>query len=260
MFESLDQKTSRSSLRWTFWAGMCIVAGILSLLIVVPKLFPAEIPKEMMARVASHLPPVPTGNPTPPHVKVVEVKRELGPPRKTFIPPVFTEPRQVPQGHPVVFDEPSGPPALQSGPQDGPVCVGCLPGPVCIGCMGTDTRAVLPPPPPPPAPKPKAEAPKEEPVVRIRRGGEVQQAMLVRQIKPLYPPLAKQARIQGVVRLGAVIGKDGNIQNLSVISGHPLLVSAAVDAVKQWVYRPTQLNGDAVEVVTQIDVVFTLSQ
>ena len=72
--------------------------------------------------------------------------------------------------------------------------------------------------------------------------------------------LAKQARIQGVVRLNAIIGKDGTIQNLTVATGHPLLVPAALEAVKQWVYRPTLLNGEAVEVVTQIDVNFTLSQ
>jgi protein TonB len=83
---------------------------------------------------------------------------------------------------------------------------------------------------------------------------------LVRQPKPVYPPLAKQARIQGAVKFTAIIGKDGTIQNLQLLSGHPLLVQAATEAVKQWVYQPTLLNGEAVEVVTQIDVNFTLSQ
>jgi protein TonB len=69
-----------------------------------------------------------------------------------------------------------------------------------------------------------------------------------------------QARISGVVRLHAVIGKDGTVQNLTVSSGHPLLVPSALEAVKQWVYAPTLLNGQAVEVVTQIEVEFTLSQ
>ena len=75
-----------------------------------------------------------------------------------------------------------------------------------------------------------------------------------------YPPLAKQARIQGTVRFNAVIGKDGTIQNLTLVSGHPLLVPSATEAVSQWVYQPTLLNGEPVEVVTQIDVNFTLSQ
>ena len=88
----------------------------------------------------------------------------------------------------------------------------------------------------------------------------MQAANLVRKVTPVYPPLAKQARIQGTVRFTAVIGKDGTIQNLQLVSGHPLLVAAAQEAVKQWVYKPTLLNGEPVEVVTQIDVNFTLSQ
>ncbi|MEN6535929.1 MAG: energy transducer TonB, partial [Bryobacteraceae bacterium] len=95
---------------------------------------------------------------------------------------------------------------------------------------------------------------------RIRVGGNVQQAKLVRQPRPVYPPLARQARIQGQVRLAAVISRDGTIQELQVVAGHPLLIQAALDAVKQWVYQPTLLNGEPVEVFTQIDVNFTLSQ
>jgi len=95
---------------------------------------------------------------------------------------------------------------------------------------------------------------------RIRVGGNVQAAMTIRAPKPAYPQLAKQARIQGVVRLNAVIGKDGTIQDLKAASGHPLLVPAALEAVRQWLYKPTLLNGEPVEVVTVIDVNFTLSQ
>jgi protein TonB len=90
-------------------------------------------------------------------------------------------------------------------------------------------------------------------------GGNVQAARLVNQPRPVYPPLARQARIQGTVRFNAIIGKDGRIENLTLVSGHPLLVPAATEAVKQWVYKPTLLNGEPVEVVTQIDVNFTLS-
>jgi protein TonB len=110
---------------------------------------------------------------------------------------------------------------------------------------------------PPPAPK---EAPKAATPQRIRVGGNVQAANLIKKITPPYPQLAKQARIQGTVRFTAIIGKDGTIQNLQLIQGHPLLVPAAQEAVKQWVYKPTLLNGEPVEVVTQIDVNFTLSQ
>lgn len=93
---------------------------------------------------------------------------------------------------------------------------------------------------------------------RIRVGGNTQAANLVSKLAPVYPALAKQARIQGTVRFSAVIGKDGSVVNLQLISGHPLLVGPAQEAVKQWVYKPTLLNGAPVEVVTQIDVNFTL--
>ena len=75
---------------------------------------------------------------------------------------------------------------------------------------------------------------------------------------PVYPPLAQQARIQGTVKFNAVIGKDGKIQNLTVISGHPILVQAALEAVRQYAYKPTLLNGEPTVVVTTIDVIFTL--
>ena len=87
----------------------------------------------------------------------------------------------------------------------------------------------------------------------------MQQANLIRKVQPVYPPLAKQANVQGAVHFTAIIGKDGTIQNLQLVSGHPLLVSAAQEAVKQWQYKPTLLNGEPVEVVTVIDVNFTLS-
>jgi TonB family protein len=95
---------------------------------------------------------------------------------------------------------------------------------------------------------------------RIRVGGNVQAAMAISAPKPLYPPDAKQAGIQGVVRLNAIIGKDGTVIDLKAASGPPELVFAALDAVRQWVYKPTLLNGNPVEVVTVIDINFTLSQ
>jgi len=93
---------------------------------------------------------------------------------------------------------------------------------------------------------------------RIRVGGNVQSAMLVQSRPPEYPPLAKQARIQGTVTLNTSIGKDGRVIDVQVVSGHPLLIPAALDAVKQWEYKPTLLNGNPVEVLTQVDVNFTL--
>jgi protein TonB len=95
---------------------------------------------------------------------------------------------------------------------------------------------------------------------KIRVGGNVQATNLITQVRPVYPPAAKEQRIQGAVKLEATIGPDGKVEDLRVVSGHPLLVQAALDAVKDWVYRPTLLNGNPVTVVTSIDVNFTLSQ
>jgi protein TonB len=97
-------------------------------------------------------------------------------------------------------------------------------------------------------------------VQRLRVGGNMESSNLIKKVTPLYPPLAKQARIQGTVRFTALIDREGNIADLQLVSGHPLLVPSAQDAVKQWQYRPTLLNGEAAEVVTQIDVNYTLSQ
>ena len=89
-------------------------------------------------------------------------------------------------------------------------------------------------------------------------GGQVESAKVVFGPQPEYPQIAKMARMQGVVRLAAVISKNGTIQDLRLISGPPLLVKAAMDAVSRWRYQPTLLNGDPVEVETEIDVNFTL--
>jgi protein TonB len=146
------------------------------------------------------------------------------------------------------------PPPSSSGVVGGVVggVPGGAPGGVLGGVLGGIPTAA---PPPPPVKDVKPTTPQ-----RIRVGGNVQQANLIRKVTPLYPPLAKQARIQGVVRFTAIIGKDGTIQNLQLVSGHPLLVEAAKQAVSQWQYKPTLLNGDPVEVVTTIEVNFTLSQ
>ena len=94
---------------------------------------------------------------------------------------------------------------------------------------------------------------------RVRVSAGVQQGLLIHKVTPNYPPLAKQARIQGTVILQALIGKDGSIQNLHVVSGHPMLTGSALDAVKQWRYKPYFLNGEPVEVETTVNVNFSLS-
>ena len=117
------------------------------------------------------------------------------------------------------------------------------------------SSAAAPPPPPPP---PSQSSVRPTHPMQIRVGGAVQAAKLVDQPQPAYPPLALQARIQGVVRFTATIQRDGTVGNLTLESGHPLLVPAAQEAAQRYRYQPTTLNGEPVEVVSQLDVNFTL--
>jgi len=90
------------------------------------------------------------------------------------------------------------------------------------------------------------------------RTSSMLEGSLIRRVQPVYPPLARSARVQGAVVLMAVIGKDGTMDNLRLVSGHPMLVPAAIAAVSQWRYKPYILNGEAIEVETQITVNFML--
>ncbi len=117
----------------------------------------------------------------------------------------------------------------------------------------TAAPVIAPPSPPPPPPPPTVVNAKP---LRISDGGQA--ANLIYQVKPPYPTLAKITHTQGVVVLEAVIKRDGSIESVRVVSGHPLLTQAALDAVKQWKYRPTLLNGEPIEVITTVTVTFTL--
>lgn len=105
-----------------------------------------------------------------------------------------------------------------------------------------------------PVPTPPAQSTPK----RIRVGGNTMGASIIHQVPPLYPPIARSAHISGTIVLHAIVGKDGTVQDLQFVSGPPLLMKSAMDAVKQWVYKPTLLNGEPVEVDTTISVVFTL--
>jgi protein TonB len=118
---------------------------------------------------------------------------------------------------------------------------------------GTKLVAIAPP---VAIPKPPAAAAESKP---LRIGEGVQAAKIIYAPKPVYPPLARQARISGPVHLAAEISPDGHIRNLRVLSGHPMLTQAAIDAVKQWTYHPTLLNGQPFEVVTEVTVNFILN-
>lgn len=125
--------------------------------------------------------------------------------------------------------------------------------PLCQQCFGQ--QEVPPPPPPPPA---SSAQPKK--ITRVRQGGNVSSKLLLSRVNPVYPQEAREKGIQGTVRLHAIIGRDGLVQQLEVMSGDKILASSATEAVRQWRYRPTLLNGEPVEVDTTIDVIFTLAK
>lgn len=241
-------KTNKS---WTVFVSFGFQIGLVALMIIIPLLNPDVLPRNQLTSLLV-APPPPPPPPPPPAAAPVKVVKVI--PRQ-FDAGRLMAPKQIPKEIAMIKED-DMPPPTSAG------VVGGVPGGVpgggaggVIGGIIGSVPSAAPPPPPPVKEAPKAAAPQ-----RIRVGGNVQAAKLIRQPKPSYPPLAKQARIQGTVRFNAIIGKDGTIQNLTLVSGHPLLVPSATEAVKQWVYQPTLLNGEPVEVVTQIDVNFTLSQ
>lgn len=110
-----------------------------------------------------------------------------------------------------------------------------------------------------PAPTIQSKPPVKAPTA-IRVGNGVAEANLIVKVQPSYPPLARSARVSGVVEFSATISKEGTIENLQLLHGHPLLVNAAKQAILRWRYRPTLLNGQPMEVLTSIVVTFTLNQ
>ena len=254
MFEqTFVDGVGKTNKTWTVLVSFVGQIILILIAILIPMIYFDALPQTQLTSFLVAPPPPPPPPPPPaatPQVKVVKII-----PRQ-FDAGRLMAPKSIPKNIAEIREEELPPPSSGGGVVGGIAggVAGGGPGGILGGILGSVPSAA-PPPPPPPVKKEEKAAPQ-----RIRVGGNVQQARLVRQPRPVYPPLAKQARIQGVVKLNAIISRDGTIMNLSVISGHPLLVPAAMEAVKQWVYQPTLLNGEPVEVVTQIDVNFTLSQ
>lgn len=234
---------------WTVFASFSAQTLFLAAAIAVPLVFTDHLPQ--FKWVATITAPAPI--PAPPSV----VRQDRSVQRVTEAPSrpqkVFVAPLRVPDRVDTTPDDPSliasTPPSL---PQIGvPFSTGANSG---VSLFDNLMRRAAPTPGAPPVHK------VEKPSGPMPVGGRVQSAKLTRQVVPAYPALARSARISGVVRLQGIIGKDGAITNLQLISGHPLLVQAALEAVRQWVYKPTLLNGEPVEVIAPIDVIFTLSQ
>ncbi len=227
------------------FASFVMQVLVIVVFVLIPLIYTEVLPKATLMTVLTAPPPPPPPPPPPVIQRVVRITRQFD--------GRLLAPKKIPD-QVAMIQEDSLPP-LASGVG----VIGSVPGGIgspdgmISGIINVAPAAA----PPPPAVK---DPPKPPPTQRLRVGGQVQQAMLIRQVKPNYPSLARQARISGTVRFTAIIGKDGTIQNLQLVSGHPLLVSAARDAVSQWLYKPTYLNTEPVEVITQIEVNFTLGQ
>ncbi len=232
------QKTNKP---WAIVISTIFQIVVLTILVLIPLIYTEALPKTMLTTllVAPPPPPPPPPPPAAAPVKVVKPTARLIQAGKLLAPRAI--PKEV-----NIIKEAEMPPDVGSTGVTGGV-PGGVPGGQAGGVLGGIIGGTGSTPPPPKATP-----------ARIRVGGNVQQAKLISQPKPVYPPLARQARISGVVRLQAIIDKDGSVQELQVISGHPLLVQSALDAVRQWRYQPTLLNNEPVQVVTTIDVNFVL--
>ena len=219
-------------------------AVMVGMMVLVPLIYTQALPRTLLVTEV-HIPPPPG---PPPAQAVTHQAR----PTHHVATGALQAPVRIPPNIPTIV-EAIEPPQAESTSDIGvpggintgfPQGLGSIPGGMALGNA--------PPPPPPPHAAPKQQM--------VRRGGDVIAAMALYQPRPTYPPLAMLARVQGTVVLQAIIGRDGTVKELKVASGHPLLIKAAVDAVKTWRYQPTLLNGDPVDVLTEISVNFTLAQ
>jgi protein TonB len=166
----------------------------------------------------------------------------------------FFEPVRIPQTVAMITDPA---PNVGAGSSEGLVGTGLPEGMYQSGPQMFTERNL------PAAPaKPQPAAAKTEvtpPAKPVTIGGKVLEAKIIKRVIPEYPPLARQMRVSGTVKLMGIISTEGTVRDLKVVEGHPLLVRAALDAVRQWLYTPTLLNGQPVEVIAPIDVHFTLA-
>jgi protein TonB len=225
---------------WTTLTSFGLQAVVIGLLLMIPLLTTVGLPANPLITT-----PVSWGAPPPPaptqHVRATTLVRS------NFADNVLMQPPSIPR-QVRILDETEPPPQVNYNNDPG-VIGSSGPGGSREGVWKSmsDSLSRVQPPPPPPAT-----------VKREFRTSSMLEGSLIRRVQPIYPPLARSARIQGSVVLTALISQAGTMRNVTAISGPPLLVPAAVQAVSQWRYRPYVLNGEAIEVETQITVNFIL--
>jgi protein TonB len=228
-------KTKRG--RTTMFA-VVLQVGIIIVMILIPLMFTEALPKAMTMTFLAAPPPPPPPPPPAAPIKVVKIVET------DVVNNQLRTPTKIPKKVEMIKEEDT-PPQMAG-------VVGGVPGGVPGGSMNGVIGGII-------SSTPTA-APRIATPQRVRVSAGVTQGLKIKNVNPVYPQMAKIARVQGPVVLAAIIGKDGSIQNLHVLStASPLLNQSAIDAVREWRYRPYILNGEPVEVDTQITVNFTLS-
>jgi len=228
-------KTRRGRTSTLAFVFQAIIIGVM---VLIPLLFTEALPKTQLMTFLVAPPPPP---PPPPPAEPVHVVKKV---ETDIINNQLRTPTKIPKKVEMIKEEEAPPPQMAGVVGGVP---GGVPGGSLNGVMGGIISST-------PVAVPKVA------VQRVRVSQGVTQGMVIRRVQPQYPQMAKIARVQGAVVLAAVIGKDGAIQNLHVISSaSPLLNQSAIDAVKQWRYKPYILNGEPVEVDTTVTVNFSLS-
>jgi periplasmic protein TonB len=232
-------KTKRGA---TTCVSFILQVALVGVLVILPLVFTEALPKQQLMTflVAPPPPPPPPPPPAATPIKTVKVVQT------DIVNGQLRTPTKIPEKVQMIKEEEAPPPVMSASG-----VVGGVPGGVPGGQMGGVIGGIISS---TPVAVPKVATPQR---VRVSQG--VSQGLLVKKVQPAYPPLARQARIQGQVILQAEISKDGTIENLRLISGHPMLAPAAIEAVKQWRYKPYLLNGEPVAVETTVMVNFTLS-
>jgi protein TonB len=232
--------------KWAAASSIIFQSLIIGALLVVPLMFTEALPPQQLLTFLVAPPPPPP--PPPPAAAAAQVVRQVS---SNMVNGGLRMPSAIPQKIAMIHED-EAPPVNTGGGVIGGV-PGGIPGGQLGGVIGgiissTASTAVVP----------KLAAPTVPKRIRISQG--VTKGLLIQKVEPKYPVIAMNARIQGVVLLTAFISKTGEIENLQAVSGHPMLVPAAIEAVKQWKYRPYYLNGEPMEVETQITVTFQFAQ
>lgn len=235
--ESLQESSAHSRRGWTTILSFAVQTVVIATLVLLPLFYTQALPGIVTLGPLIGPPP---GEPA--HAASNE-QRSTRVSTSEVIGNTVREPIHIRKGVAEIHDQASPEPVVDNG--------FAVPGSTGSGEGGMQIMSLLATPPKPPVPPPPATR-------RIQVSGGVSQGFLIQQVRPAYPAVAIAARVQGPVVLNALISRGGTIENLRLMSGHPMLAQAAIDAVRQWRYRPYLLNGEPVEVETQITVNFTL--